>query len=151
MTYHNTYDRRIQLGASRHRRKDAEFLQQSARWNGAIYMAGYAIECSLKALICDAEHKNNLQDTKLFKQGVQGAALHNLWFLYDETPLSFRKTIELDCTNTLKNAWKTVTELWQKDELRYGDKQGDKIECERFLEAVRILHSHILPQQGKAS
>lgn len=45
---YDTYDRRVQLGASRHRYKDAEFLQQSARWNGAIYLAGYAIECSLK-------------------------------------------------------------------------------------------------------
>ncbi len=47
MARYNTYDRRVQLGASRLRRKDAEFLQQSARWNGAIYLAGYAIECSL--------------------------------------------------------------------------------------------------------
>jgi hypothetical protein len=83
---YDTYDRRVQLEASRHRRKDAELLQQSARWNGAIYLAGYAIECSLKALVCYGEHKNNLKETVLFRRGVQGAALHNLWSLYEATP-----------------------------------------------------------------
>ena len=39
---HDTYDRRIQLGASRHRWKDAEALQRAGRWSGAMYLAGYA-------------------------------------------------------------------------------------------------------------
>jgi len=147
LAYYDTYDRRVQLGASRHRRKDAEFLQQSARWNGAIYLAGYAIECSLKALVCYGEHKNNLKDTALFKRGVQGAALHNLWHLYQATPLSFRDAVELDRTNTLKNAWKTIIELWQKDALRYGHKLGDEKECKQFLEAVKVFHAFILHHQ----
>ena len=56
---HDTYDRRIQLGASRRRREDAEALHGAGRWAGGIYLAGYAIECSLKALICSFEGKNN--------------------------------------------------------------------------------------------
>ncbi len=68
MVQYDTYDRRVQLGASRHRRKDAEFLQQSARWNGAIYLAGYAIECSLKALICYGEHEDREQTQSTLKQ-----------------------------------------------------------------------------------
>ena len=148
---YDTYDRRVQLGASRHRRKDAEFLQQSARWNGAIYLAGYAIECSLKALICYGEHKNNLKDTCIFERGVQGAALHNLWSLYEATPLSFRNAINLDRTNTLKSAWITIVRLWQKDDLRYGQKLGDETECKRFLEAVKVFHAFVLLHQREAS
>ncbi len=144
---YDTYDRRVQLEASRHRRKDAEFLQQSARWNSAIYLAGYAIECSLKALVCYGEHKNNLKETTLFKRGVQGAALHNLWSLYEATPLTFRNAVALDRTNTLKNAWETIVRLWRKDHLRYARKLGDETECKRFLEAVKIFHAFILYHQ----
>lgn len=151
LAYYDTYDRRVQLGASRHRRKDAELLQQSARWNGAIYLAGYAIECSLKALVCYGEHKNNLKDTALFKRGAQGVALHNLWSLYEATPLSFRNAVELDRTKILKNAWITIVRLWQKDDLRYGHKLGDETECERFLEAVKVFHAFVLHQQKEAS
>lgn len=97
LAQYDTYDRRVQLGASRHRRKDAEYLQQSARWNGAIYLAGYAIECSLKALICYGEHKDNLKDTTLFKRGVQGANLHNLSFLFEAAPLSSSRVIAYNC------------------------------------------------------
>ena len=150
MAQYDTYDRRVQLGASRQRRKDAEFLQQSARWNGAIYLAGYAIECSLKALICYGEHKDNLKDTTLFKRGVQGANLHNLSSLFEATPLDFRKAFKLDQTNKLKNAWTTLLELWQKDELRYGHKLGDEKECKRFFEAVKELHALILRYQEEA-
>jgi hypothetical protein len=42
----DTYDRRIQLGASRRRFEDAEILHNQKRWTGAIYMGGYAIECN---------------------------------------------------------------------------------------------------------
>ncbi len=150
MVDYDTYDRRVQLGASRHRYKDAEFLQQSGRWNGAIYMAGYTIECSLKALICYAERTNNLKETVLFKR-VQGAALHNLGSLYDAAPRSFRNAIELDRTGRLKSAWRTISILWQKDGRRYGHKLGDKTECERFLKAVKVLHAFILSQQEEAS
>jgi len=37
---HDTYDRRIQLGALRRRREDAEALYNASRWAGAIYLAG---------------------------------------------------------------------------------------------------------------
>src|SRR5579883_3408126 len=88
----DTYDRRVQLDASRLRYKDALSLQKSERWNGAIYLGGYAIECSLKALICYEGCTNNLRETLLYKggkrkgvevSGIQGAGLHNLWILYN--------------------------------------------------------------------
>jgi hypothetical protein len=65
----DTYDRRVQLDASRLRYKDAIHLQKAERWNGAIYLGGYAIECSLKALICHENCTNNLKETCLFKGG----------------------------------------------------------------------------------
>ncbi|RQH14516.1 HEPN domain-containing protein, partial [Okeania hirsuta] len=57
----DTYGRSIQLGASRRRLEDARVLHSQKRWNGAIYMGGYAVECALKSLICYQEPTNNFK------------------------------------------------------------------------------------------
>ncbi len=151
MTYqHDTYDRRIQLGASRRRREDAEALHEARRWAGAIYLAGYAIECSLKALICSKEGKNNFKETRMFKRGIQGDTLHNLTHLLREVP-AIQRAIRLDRNGGYEKAWNIITRLWQKDELRYWDKQGDVHDSERFMASVKLLHTFILNQQGAAS
>lgn len=157
MTYHHdTYDRRIQLGASRRRYEDALALHNSDRWNGAIYLAGYAIECSLKSLICYSERKDNLKETR-FIEGRQRASLHNLSDLLEGAQLmsllkgaGLRNKLILDRTGKLQNAYKTIAQLWQKDELRYGDKVGNQEDSERFIAAVKVLHHFILRQQGEA-
>ena len=146
MALTDTYDRRVQLEASRLRYRDAIHLQKAERWNGAIYLGGYAIECSLKALICFGERKDNLKDTKIFKRGIVGAALHNLWPLSQESQV-FQQAILLDRSGTLKPAWTTIIELWRKDELRYGAKLVKKVECERFIKAIQVLHPKILQLQ----
>lgn len=158
MTYHHdTYDRRIQLGASRRRYEDAIALHTSERWNGAIYLGGYAIECSLKSLICYSERKNNLKETG-FIEGKQGAALHNLPDLLEGAQLmsllkgsGLKNKLFLDRTGKLQNAYKTIIQLWQKDHLRYGDKVGNQEDSERFIAAVTVLHRFILGRQGEAS
>lgn len=147
---HDTYDRRIQLGASRRRREDAEALYNARRWTGSIYMAGYAIECSLCALICYQMRKNNLKETRQFKEGLQGASLHNLVRLLGALP-TVQKAIRLDTTGKLQEAWEIITSQWQKDALRYWDRLGDEQDSKRFMEAVKLLHSFILRQQGEAS
>lgn len=151
MTYqHDTYDRRIQLGASRRRREDAEVLLQSSRWSGTIYLAGYVIECSLKSLICWNEGKSSFKETRVFKKGNQGATLHDLALLLQQLP-SLRRAIMLDRTGTYKNAWNTITRLWQKDKLRYGDKVGSEHDSQSFMAAVKVIHVFILNAQGEAS
>jgi len=147
---HDTFDRRIQLGASRRRREDAVTLHEAGRWAGAIYLAGYAIECSLCALICLHEGKNNLKDTRFFREGVRGATLHNLIHLLQVLP-PIQRAIKYDRTGKYKDAWNTITSLWQKDELRYWDKLGDEHDSERFMGAVKLLHTFILNQQREAS
>ena len=151
MSYqHDTFDRRIQLGASRRRREDAEVLHNANRWAGAIYLAGYAIECSLKALICSFEGKNNFKETRIFKRGAQGNSLHSLIHLLQETP-SLQRAIMLDRTGKYRAAWNIITSLWQKDELRYWDKLGSEDDCRRFIDAVKLIHNFILHQQGESS
>lgn len=144
----DTYDRRIQLGASRRRFEDAQVLHSQKRWTGAIYLGGYALECSLKSLICFKERKNNFKDTRIFKKGLQGSELHSLVKLLESLP-NLQNAIKLDRTKTYEKAWNIVTSLWRNDELRYSDKMGDKQESEKFIESIKILHQYFLNQQGE--
>lgn len=146
----DTYDKRSQLGASRRRFEDALALHSCKRWRGAIYIGGYAIECSLKSLICYEENKNNFKETIAFQQGVQGASLHNLAILFSKIP-SLQRTLSLDRTGKYKDAWNTVASVWINDELRYSDKLGDELDSSKFIESVRIWHQLLLSKQGEAS
>jgi len=144
----DTYDRRTQLGASRRRKEDADALHHAKRWSGAIYMGGYAIEYSLKALICHKEHINNLEDSKLARSGVRGNGLHNLQTLLGQLP-NLERSITLDRSEKSKLAWQKIVNMWQKDELRYGDKQGNVQDSQQFLDAISTLYPLILSQQGE--
>lgn len=145
----DTYGRSIQLGASRRRLEDAKALHSQKRWNGAIYMGGYAIECALKSLICYEEKKHNFKDTEVF-QKRQGANLHNLAIFLGYVN-SLQRAIALDRTNSYRDAWNTVSSLWHNDELRYSDKSGQEKDSERFIKAVEKLHRFLLDKQGETS
>lgn len=145
----DTYDRRCQLGASRHRLKDAQVLHNQKRWTGAIYLGGYAIECSLKSLICYEQRKNNFKDTQIFKKGLQGSELHSLTKLLGGIP-TLQRAIQTDRTNVYRDAWNTVSYLWRNDELRYSEKMVNEDESKRFIKAVQILHEFLLAKQDEA-
>jgi hypothetical protein len=51
-----------QSKASVHRREDAHALLNATRWGGAMYMAGYSIECLLKAKLMRMCACGNLRD-----------------------------------------------------------------------------------------
>ena len=151
----DTYDRRVQLGASRRRLKDAQALHQQKRWSGAMYLGGYAIEFSLKSLICYEERKNNFKDTQIFKNNrLKAAELHNLARLLDCVP-SIKSAIErankTDRTNGYLAAWNMVSSVWPNDELRYSDQSGNEKESQRFIESVERLHRFLLEKQGETS
>jgi HEPN domain-containing protein len=51
--------------ASKHRMTDAEALFAERRWRGAMYLAGYAVECLLKARLMrmfGCRHLDDLED-----------------------------------------------------------------------------------------
>ncbi len=146
----DTYGRSCQLGASRRRFEDAKHLHNCQRWTGAIYLGGYAIECSLKALICYEENKLNFKETSVYKKGVQGASLHKLTRLLNESN-SLKRSISGDRTGHYKKAWNQITKSWINDELRYSDKQGSQAESEKFIEAVKTMHRLLLNKQGETS
>ena len=146
----NTFDRRIQLGASRRRRKDSEVLHDANRWAGAVYLGGYVVECALKALICHEERRMSLSETAIMARGTGGNTLHNLAKLLAAVP-RVQRLITNDRTHKLQQAWNTIIQLWKKDSLRYSDKDGSQRDSERFQNAVREIHTLLLKVQGEAS
>lgn len=146
----DTYDRRCQLGASRRRLEDASALHSCKRWLGAVYLGGYAIECSLKSLICYEENTNNFKEASVFKQGTQGASLHNLAVLFGKIP-SLKRTISLDRTNKYQNAWNIIASTWVNEEIRYSDKLGDEAISTGFIDAIKVWHQLLLDKQGETS
>ena len=145
----DTYGRTIYLGASRRRLEDAEALYNQERWNGAIYMGGYAIECALKSLICFKQRTDNFKNTTVFKEKrSKGSNLHNLTKLLKALPNIHRKIESLPGHKPYREAWKQVNS-WQNDNLRYSDQKGDKIEASKFIDAVKKLHRYLLSEQGE--
>lgn len=140
---HDTFDHRIQLGASRRRLEDAETLHAAERWAGAMYVGGYAIECALKALICATEGKSNFKETKFYNRERSKASSHSLVKLMNELQY-IQRIIATDRTGAYKKAWKDISDLWQKDELRYWNKQGQHEDSERFMEAIKKFHAFLV-------
>ena len=56
------------------RRKEAKRLLDSRMFQGAYYLAGYSIECALKACICRQTKKHDFPD----KEFANDAYTHNL-------------------------------------------------------------------------
>jgi len=53
-----------QTKASVHRLDDARALLREQRWRGSMYLAGYAIECQLKAKLMQ-NHQDNIVDSSV--------------------------------------------------------------------------------------
>ena len=60
--------------AGKHRLDDARALLNALRWRGAMYMAGYSVECLLKTKLMqmfDCRHLRELEEVLLGKALVQ--------------------------------------------------------------------------------
>jgi hypothetical protein len=60
------------------RLKDAEVLQQAKRYDGAVYLCGYAVEIALKARICRALKSTGYPSTRTDFEGYQSFRTHDL-------------------------------------------------------------------------
>jgi len=58
--------------------RDAELLLEVERTTGAVYLAGYAVECALKALLLDATPKRKRKETL---DSFRAAKAHNFKWL----------------------------------------------------------------------
>ena len=112
--------------------EEAAFLfERSNFFTASVYLAGYAVECALKAVILANTPASKHKETK---DSFRGKVAHN----YDWLRHLVRKrkvVIPEEVIRSLGNA------NWWGTELRYQSSQVERRECERFLEAAQIIVS----------
>ena len=84
----------VYRAAARERIRDAEKLHEAKRIHGAIYLAGYAIECHLKYAVCehtentylDSSLETHSWDALLLRSGLEAKLANNqaMKSIYDE-------------------------------------------------------------------
>jgi HEPN domain-containing protein len=130
-----------QRKAGRHRMDDARALSSAFRWRGAMYLAGYSIECLLKTKLMEmfgCRHLRELEQ-ELQRRGVLAADAtvftHHLERL-------LRLTNALDRLRHNKEHWQlfNMVNRWVPA-WRYAADPSNPGDAEDFLEAVdKVCH-----------
>jgi len=131
------------LKAALRRKDDAQALLEKERWRGAMYLAGYAIECKLKAQLLDyyaCETLSELADTLEKRVGerpqlttVRGHGLEYLFGFLPDGRERLRHSRDREQDFAVCNRWQSS---W-----RYWSDAGRQAEAAQFLQSVdRVFH-----------
>lgn len=116
---------------------DARRLRDTGGWAGAMYMAGYAVECKLKCKLMERFNCWNLStlEQELSARSDKPVSLrtHSLDFL-----LSWFDN-ELDKSTRVA---KSLVCKWRVD-WRYNPDEGNETDCLNFLKATFELNRYI--------
>lgn len=127
-----------QVKASLQRWKDAQKLQFQERWRGAVYLAGYTVECKLKVQLMQMYGVNHLQqlekEIESRTNGEINLFTHKIEVLFELTGARSRMLNYPIHQKTIRayhrcNSW---SPSW-----RYAPDQGTRDECEMFMQAVK--------------
>lgn len=125
--------------ASRHRLDDARALLTASRWRGAMYLAGYSVECLLKAKLMrmfGCRHLVELED----ELQRRGALSTRTTILTHQLHLLLRLTQCVDRLRRDQKTWRaflrvnTWVPAW-----RYTASIGNRDDAKDFLESVDKL------------
>jgi hypothetical protein len=116
--------------SAKQRFEDAEFLLEADRTTGAIYLAGYSVECMMKALILCIVPPNERSE---MIASFRGARAHDYDWLrakyFENGGPSFPSAISKSFS--MVNTWTT--------DLRYKAGTSKRGEAESFLRAAREI------------
>jgi HEPN domain-containing protein len=107
---------------SRRMLRDARFLLRHKRWHSAVYLAGYTVECRLKAAICQFLNQRTLPTE--FRT-------HNLWTLLMGAGLDG----DLVANPQMRSYFSYMESQWDV-EIRYAGKTYGRNDAEKFLDSV---------------
>lgn len=130
-----------QAGASRERLADAQVLYAASRWRGAMYLAGYAIECLLKAKLMQIYDCRTLRELELELKRRSLLPAHRTVFTHQlETLLSLAPGAHrLTQNHELARAFRNVNQ-WAP-QWRYNPRQVNSAEAARFMSHVdKVMH-----------
>ena len=132
---------REQAGASQQRLADAQELFAASRWRGAMYLAGYAIECLLKAKLMQIYDCRTLRELEAELKRRSLLPAHQTVFTHQlETLLSLAPGCHrLTQNHELARAFRNVNQwapYW-----RYDPRQVNPAEATRFMSHVdKVMH-----------
>src|SRR5207253_2867099 len=121
---------RLYYQAARQRAEDASMLLEGARTTGAVYLAGYAVECMLKALLL-ANVARGLRN-ELLKE-FHGRRAHDIEWLGNLCRRHVGVAVPLEISRHLARL-----ATWSTD-LRYHTGALRKQDADRFLASVRSV------------
>lgn len=126
-----------QSKASKHRMDDARALFNATRWRGAMYLAGYSVECLLKAKLMrmfNCRHLRELDD-ELQTRGM--LASHSTVFTH-QLELLLRLTAAIDRMRSNEELWRlfNLVNRWVPA-WRYAPDLSTQDDAEDFLDAVK--------------
>jgi hypothetical protein len=118
---------RLYYRAGKQRFEDSQFLLQEGRTTGAVYLAGYTVECFLKALVLASVALGLRQ--KLLEE-FRGSRAHNIEWLGALYRRHVGAAIPRDITRHLSRV-----ASWSTD-LRYASGLVKNREAEEFMNSV---------------
>ncbi len=115
---------------------DAQALFNAARWRGAMYMAGYAVECLLKTKLMRIYNCRNLHELEDNLQR-RGVLTHKATIFTHHLELLFRLTQGFDRFRQNRVLWPefNIVNRWMPA-WRYTINLSNRQDAEDFLEAV---------------
>ena len=124
------------------RLKEARALLAAEFPDGAYYLAGYAVECALKACIAKRTQQHDFPDKRL----VDKSYTHDVEKLLDAAGLSDFLREEAARNADLELDWATVRDWSEQSryELFKGDPIGGLVEAQLLIDAVESEKGGVL-------
>ena len=119
------------------RERDARALILASQWSGAYYLAGYAVECGLKACIAKLTNLHDYPD----KERVLKAYSHKINILVDVAGLGKQRILDMTANPALGLQWLIVKD-WD-EQARY--QLWTELDARKLLVAVSDAANGVLP------
>lgn len=119
------------------RARDAEALLAAGQWSGAYYLAGYAVECGLKACIARQIGQHEFPDKEL----TQRCYTHNMEKLIEVANLNAVRVVDMAANTPRGKNWLVVKD-WN-EAARY--RIWTEFEARKLVNAVVDPSNGVLP------
>ncbi|HVX85055.1 MAG TPA: HEPN domain-containing protein [Phycisphaerae bacterium] len=113
------------------RLEDAKLLFERVRYGSAVYLAGYSVECILKAILL--EHSPRRRQSALLVAFRRGGRGHDFEWLIDALPHSGRGSFPRPISRDVR-----IVSTWSVD-LRYNAGAVKREDAREFIAAVERL------------
>jgi HEPN domain-containing protein len=119
------------------RARDAEALLIAGQWSGAYYLAGYAIECGLKACIAKLTRQHDYPD----KDHAQKCYTHKIETLVEVAGLDLPRRVDAAANPALGGNWLVVKDWDEKARYR----RWTEPQARKMVSAVTDRTNGVLP------